>query len=300
VFPLKTLLCPTDQSEIAGRALDYAIAIARRFDSLLSVIEVLDWELPPIPGHSFSIPEIEIPKELRATALSALNEFVAPARAAGVATELSLETGNVVRRILARATGIGADVIVLGTHGRTGFQHFALGSIAEKILRSASCPVLTVPPGAAAVVTPLFQTILCATDFSDQAGTAVRAARQLAQQLGGRLILLHVVDWPFGETTGKDAVGELRRSLISTAEQHLARLVDETADCGASVEPLVAVGVAKREILSTVTTHRVELIVMGLSGRGSLDLAVLGSTTHNVIRQAVCPVLTIRRNRPAE
>jgi nucleotide-binding universal stress UspA family protein len=219
---------------------------------------------------------------------------VAPAREAGVATEMCLETGNVVQQVLDRAEATSADLIVLGTHGRSGFQRLAMGSVAEKVLRRAGCPVLTIPVGAAEVSAPPYRTILCATDFSDVSLHAVRMARELAARMDGRCIVVHVVEWTLGTADGPDAVGELRRSLEGEAREQLDQALGSMSGAGGAVEAVIAAGTPKREILELASARAADLIVLGVSGRGAVDLAVLGSTAHHLVRHAECPVLTVR------
>ena len=92
-----------------------------------------------------------------------------------------------------------ADLIVMGTHGRGGFQHLVLGSVTERVLRRAVCPVLTVPPRAQSTSRLTFRRLLCAIDFSESSMAALRFALSLAQESEARLTMLHVLEWPWEE-----------------------------------------------------------------------------------------------------
>jgi nucleotide-binding universal stress UspA family protein len=230
-----------------------------------------------------------------------LSELIGPALAVGVEADVRVEEGRVAERILHEAHASAVDLIVMGTHGRSGVQRLVLGSVAEKIVRQAACPVLTVPPGDARVpsIAAPFQTVLCATDFSDVSATAATLAGQVAARAGARLVLLHVVDWPFGHTTGADAVTTLRESLLAEAGRQLASLLP-SVPAGLPAADVVAVaGHPCRQVVAVAADRSADLIVMGVSGRGAVNLAVLGSTTHRVLREACCPVLTVRRAPPA-
>jgi nucleotide-binding universal stress UspA family protein len=289
---IRTVLCPVDRSEISHRAFAYAVAIARRFGARLNVLEVIDWTLPPVAGDTSVL--MEMPPDLQASTLEALQHLVAPARDAGIATEIAVTSGSVIRQILDRATAVEADMIVVGTHGRGGFERMALGSVAEKVVRKATCPVLTVPPGSPAVPADLFRAILCPTDFSASSLAAVRLARTLARDLSARCMLVHVVHWPFsGEDSAPTAV-DLRLRLENEAGDLLARLADDTSDAGAEVDTLVMTGVPRDEILAAADRTGADLLVMGLSGHGAVERGLLGSTTRGVISSAPCPVLTAR------
>ncbi len=289
------ILCPIDRSIVARRAFDYAVSLAEWAAARLTVLEVIDVS-PPVATGTF--PEVlPVPDELRRAVRQTLTELIAPAVARGVTADARIEEGRVAERALHVASEISADLVVMGTHGRTGVQRLVLGSVAEKIVRQAGCPVLTVPPGDVHVPsrdTP-FQTILCPTDFSDVSSTAVSTAATLAARARARLILLHVIDWPFGHTSGPDPVTTLRESLITQAERELAPLLPPAQPGVPPAEGMAAAGQPARQVVAVAMQESADLIVMGVSGRGAVDLAVLGSTTHRVLREACGPVLTVRR-----
>jgi nucleotide-binding universal stress UspA family protein len=185
---------------------------------------------------------------------------------------------------------------VIGSHGRGGVQRLLLGSFAEKVLRLATCPVLTVRRGVtlARRRRAPFETILCPTDFSAAANKAVTYAKRLAHQADAKLILMSAVEWPFGEAGMSGAVAELRKNIESHASDALTRLLPRPASKGPRAQAIVAIGKASAAILKVARAQSVDLIVMGVSGRGALDVALLGSTTHHVIRQGKWPVLTVR------
>jgi nucleotide-binding universal stress UspA family protein len=296
---LTTILCPIDRSPVSRRAFDYAVSLARWAGARLTVLEVID-VTPPI--SSTAIPEmLLIPDEVRAAVRDELSELIGPALAVGVEADLRVEEGRVAERILHEVRASAVDLIVMGTHGRSGVQRLVLGSVAEKIVRQAVCPVLTVPPGDARVpsIAAPFQTVLCATDFSEASATAAALAGQMAARAGARLVLLHVVDWPFGHTTGTDAVTTLRESLLAEAGRQLASLLSSVPAGLPAADVLAVAGHPGRQIVAVAADRSADLIVMGVSGRGAVNLAVLGSTTHRVLREACCPVLTVRSAPPA-
>lgn len=288
---LSTILCPVDQSEISRRALAYAVALARAHGARVHVVEVLEQPIAPLATGPVIY---EFPAGVRTASHEALRRFAAPAMAAGVVEGIRLRVGHVVGEILRDAAECGADFLVLGTHGRSGFARMALGSVAEKILHTAACPVLAVPPGDEHPPDRPFRTVLCPTDFSPAADNAIAYARFIAR-CGGTtdLLLAHVVEWAFGTGDGTDPVSELRRSLEAEARDQLAALTAADPDTDLAVRTVVASGKPAREIVALARARLADLIVMGVTGRGALDLALLGSTTHRVVRQAPCPVLTV-------
>jgi nucleotide-binding universal stress UspA family protein len=209
-----------------------------------------------------------------------------------------MRKGKVVQEILAQAKTSRPDLVVIGSHGRGGVQRLVLGSVAEKVLRLATCPVLTVRSGVrlARRSRSPFETILCPTDFSAAANRAVAYAKRLAEEANAKLILMSAVEWPFGEAVMSGAVAELQKSIESDAREALTRLLPRACN-GPRAQAIVAIGKASAAIVKVARARAVDLIVMGVSGRGALDVAVLGSTTHHVIREGAWPVLTVRTGK---
>jgi nucleotide-binding universal stress UspA family protein len=288
---ITTILCPVDRSPISARALAYATSLARAHGARIHVLEVIEHAVPsvPVPPADFVVPDA-----LRRVTLQELKQFSTVASKAGVIADIRLREGSVAREILADARDSAVDLIVIGTHGRSGFERLALGSVTEKVLHTASCPVLAVPPGDEHPADRPFRTVLCPTDFSEAGDAAVDYARFLSR-IGGTatLVLVNVIEWPFGHTQGDDAVSRLRRSLEEDARQQLQRL-SRAEGSDLEVQTLVLTGNPGRQIVEAARSRLADLIVMGVTGRGALDLALLGSTTHRVVRHAPCPVLTVR------
>lgn len=201
---IRHILCPIDFSVVSRRALDHAIALARWYDARLSVLHVHQLSIPvyrvPCVGPEALQPIVLTDLE-RQQLLEQLDTYVVADRAA-TALEIETlldETVNVPEAILSRVLSTSVDLIALGTHGRSGFERLVLGSIAEKVLRKACCPVLTVPPHAPGAVPRdilSMQRILCPVDFSRSSGRALEYAASLAQEAHARLSVLHVLELP--------------------------------------------------------------------------------------------------------
>ncbi len=294
MITIETILCPVDTSEISRAALDYAVALAGEYDATLRVLEVA--ATPDLPAAVTPAAVTGLTMELRKALVDELEQFVQPALAAGVPTEIRLEEGYPVAQILADVESMPADLVVMGTHGRRGFDRFGLGSVAEKVLRKASRPVLTVPPTAHRVRdgAPLFSTILCATDFSAPATTAVEYAVSLADHVRARLILLHVLDWFVPPALRLGALDDFRRDWERDSLAQLRDLVPSRTREACLVDERLASGEPRHAILRVAAETSADLIVLGVSGHTALDRAVLGSSTHDVVRRATCPVLTVR------
>jgi nucleotide-binding universal stress UspA family protein len=234
---IKNIVCAIDRSPSSLQALGYAIALAKWQVARLSLLEVIEH----VPDDTRTILERDLKRVLTAR------------RASNVNAEIYLRQGNVVRQILAQAKASRADLIVMGSHGREGVQRQVLGSVAEQVLQSATCPVLTVRNGvrlARRSGSP-FETILCPTGPSTAVTNAVAYARRLAQEAAATLTLMNAVEWSSGEEAGA-AIAKVAR------------------------------------------TRSIDLIVMGVSGRGALDVTFPGSATQYVIRKGAWPVLTVR------
>jgi nucleotide-binding universal stress UspA family protein len=291
---IKSILCPVDRSPSSLQAFSYAIALARWQGARLNLLEVIEAAAPP--GRSRVPEDHTVPDEARAALERDLRRVLTARRAADVRAEIFMRKGNVVQEILAQAKASRADLVVIGSHGRGGVQRLVLGSVAERVLRLATCPVLTVRSGARVTHRrrSLFGTILCATDFSAAANGAVAYARRLAKESDARLVVMHAVEWPFGDAATSRAVEELRESLESSARDKLIRLLPRSSSDGRDAQAVVTIGKASAAIVKLARARSVDLIVMGVSGRDAPNAALLGSTTHHVIREGTWPVLTVR------
>jgi len=297
MIEIRKILCPTDFSEFSRHALDLSLALAQWYEAEVTVLHVL----PRIAANPTYLPEpLVIAPVARERALEELGRFVHQSRRAGVTTEVVLEEGDTVRRILDLAKRLPADLLGLGTHGRGGFERFMLGSVTEKVLRKAPCPVLTLPravEGAVAREPALFKRILCPVDFSPWSQKSLEFALSLAEEADAHLTLLHVLEFAPDVDPREAAapvVHEYRARLEAEAKERLRAAVPAEVRQWCQPEEVVVVGRPYTQILRVAETQGTELIVIGVQGRNALDLAIFGSTTQHVVRAAKCPVLTIR------
>jgi nucleotide-binding universal stress UspA family protein len=298
VIDINRILCPIDLSDVSRHALDYAVALARWYESTITILHVDDGHDPRAPAvYAGYTPE------KRPTVADEVEAFCKPWTRAIDRVEVILSTGHVVSEIAAISDRLPADVLILGTHGRSGFERLWLGSVSEKVIRKVSCPVLTVPPHARPSGEEIaFKSILCPIDFSDSSLRALEYAFAIAEETLARVVLLHVVElaeMAFKDESGTSAVPEYERQLRHDAERRLAEMIPAEARSWCQPEARVLSGKPHREILRAANADRAQLIVMGVHGRGALDLALFGSTTHHVVRGASCPVLTLRSTAPA-
>jgi nucleotide-binding universal stress UspA family protein len=290
---IKNILCPVDRSPSSLQAFDRAIAIARRRGARLHLLEVVDSVASA--GGTVGPKQAGLLNEARATLERDVRQMLVSRRASDVKVEIVMREGNVVREILAQAADSHADLVVIGSHGRGGVQRLVLGSVAEKVLRQATCPVLTIRRG---VSRPRrnrssFKTILCPTDLSAAGNNAVAYAKRLARAENARLIVMSAIEWPFGAAVTSGPAAELQEALEADTRRALARLLPRRAAGRPAAQAIVVHGKASAAIVELAGARSADLIVMGVSGRGALDVVLLGSTTHHVIRHGEWPVLTV-------
>jgi nucleotide-binding universal stress UspA family protein len=301
VIEMKRVLCPTDLSDVSVRAFDYAAAVAGWYGARLTVLHVVA-PLPAMVGVSGAMlpPPPPEPEDYR----SALERFVADRAPTGIRpVETVIATGNPAARVVECAEETGADLVVVGTHGRHGLPRWLLGSVAEQLLRASPCPVLAVPPHAedAASLPLLLERLLCAVDFSESSLRAVELAFSLAQETDAVLALLHVVEalppsTPFAPMD--ISLARHLRFLTTEAEARLRQVVPQGARDWCSPEVCVVSGKPWREIVREASARRSSMVVMGVHGHGSFERFFFGSTATAVLRHSECPVLVVRPTRP--
>jgi nucleotide-binding universal stress UspA family protein len=306
VIGFKQILFATDFSESSQRAFAYAMAVARRYGSALSVVHVI----PPEPRDP--IPLEPLPRQLNRLWLDAEQKLkTLGARLNDLDHHLLLEQGP-VWDVLARVVQLEKiDLLVLGTHGRGGLTKLVLGSVAEEVLRLAPCPVLTVGPHVPSAVSGAnsgtfeFRRILFATDFGPASANAFPYALSLAEENQAKLVLLHMVSpMPATDLTppvyGSSAyVAEefmkWQRTMREKSTRKLRQLLPDDAKLAAEPECVVGTDFLPEGILDVAATHKTELIVMGANRTSSPRLAahMPWALIHEVICQAKCPVLTV-------
>jgi nucleotide-binding universal stress UspA family protein len=143
MLALKTIVVATDFSEVSARALDHAIELARPFDARIVLVHVCEVPVFGFPDGAL-IATSDMAVRITDGAKVALGAAVEQRKSAGVPIEGMLKTGEACAEIHAVASAVGADLIVIGTHARRGLAHALLGSVAEKIVRTATVPVLTI------------------------------------------------------------------------------------------------------------------------------------------------------------
>jgi nucleotide-binding universal stress UspA family protein len=303
MLTLQRILCPVDLSESSRRALHYARALSEWYEAPLTVFHVcVDlpvFEIGSPFGHSPS--SAVVVEEAQLSHRCVVVRQFATTEIGDAAIDVVVREGSDPKaEILKEAAAHDGTLIVMGTHGRSGIEHVLLGSVAEKVLRNAPCPVVVVPPHAANVdrgVSPVFKRIVCAVDFSKSSLLALNWALALAQEGDARLTLLHAIEFPhalreivFSTDTDAD---RLHAAAEAEYLRRLRALVPAAARNYCTVTTQVNEGKPAREIARAAAAEQADLVVMGVQGRGAVELMVFGSNTNAVVRNARCPVMVV-------
>jgi nucleotide-binding universal stress UspA family protein len=298
---IERILCPTDFSLFSSRAFRHAVALARQFSAELTALHVIPTFRPYGANSPYFPAPVGAGAARRQEAEEEMVRFVEPARE--IHLSVQIREGQPAQEIQALAEELPADLVVMGTHGRSGFERLVLGSVAERLVHRLPCPVLTVchEEGRTWEAPGLVRRILCPIDFSDFSAGTIAFALALAAADHAQVILLHAIEaLPEAGARRPRFPESLRRELEQRARVQLHELVPEGTRSAGTVEERVTAGRAYQEILRIAATQDVDLIVMGTHGHGPFGRMILGSTAHHVVRQATCPVLTVRPRRPGQ
>ncbi len=292
---IKLILSPIDFSEFSIRAYRYALSLAEHYRAKLVAQHVVELSRHPSLGFVASGGLYdEFRKALHESAEQELRNFVKQHTHGQIHPELVVQQGAAADDILSFAQVQKADVIVMGTHGRRGFDRLVLGSVTDRVMRRAPCPVLAISKPShesLAVDKPgdhvhHLSRILFCTDFSENSKRALNYAISATAEYDAELTLLHVLeDIPTPGTT---------QEAMATADGQLDRLITPDKRKTMKIKTEVRIGKAYEQIIQFAAEQQVDMVTMGVRGRGALDAAVFGSTTYRVIQLGPCPVLAVR------
>ena len=283
------VLVATDFSKSSEKALRHGVAIARHYGAefyLTHVVSSLGFTLAG--GEAIAMAEVAALKD----ALRREKELVENGALASVPHHLIVCQGEIWEELQEIVQRQKIDLIVLGTHGRTGLRKLVLGSVAEQIFRHASCPVLTVGPFATLNPPPdmKLRHVLYCTDLSPESALGAQYAVSIANEHGAQLTSLHVVE------PGRQQVPDWARVLSELEQEMRGQLHAEpkqphAPDCRVEMGPVV------ETILEVADDLAADLIVMGLRAPHGLSEHLRWRHAYPVVCQARCPVLTVRSAR---
>ena len=283
------ILVPTDGSEGATAALEHALEVAEAAGATVHALFVVDTTRDGLRPDDDDVIDVfdERGGEIVAEAAERAAEH-------GVAVVEAVEHGDPHETILAYAEEASVDLIVMGTHGRRGLRRLFLGSVTERVVRTATVPVLTVRETTVDARTFPYEDVLVAIDGSECATAALERASELAAEHGATLHVLSVVDVTAAGT--EVASGQLLEALESDARGVVEDAAANARERGVeSVVTAVEVGSVSRAITGYADEEGIDLAVVGTHGRRGVNRYVMGSVAELVVRTASCPVLTVRR-----
>jgi nucleotide-binding universal stress UspA family protein len=291
---IKRILCPIDFSEFSVSAYQHALSVAEHYQAKLVAQHIVElWRHPAADFVASAGLYEEYSQALRESGKEQLQEFVKKHTNDEIQPELVVQTGVAADSILSFAQLQKADVIVMGTHGRRGFDRLMLGSVTDRVMRTAPCPVLVAskpPQGSVAVgkerghVHHLSRILFCA-DFSENSEGALKYAISATAEYDAELTLLHVVE-------GVPSQAETEEAMAAAAER-LDKLIPLEGRKTLKIKTAVRIGKPYAQIIQLALETQIDLVTMGVRGRGALDVAVFGSTTYRVMQLGSCPVLAV-------
>jgi nucleotide-binding universal stress UspA family protein len=281
------VLIATDFSSCSNQALDIGLKLAKAHQAEASVILVL-------PSNEFMLAGPDAYVAARDAACRDMANLKVELRSSqsyieGSDYHLYLLEGEVAPRILSFAQEKQIDLIILGTHGRSGLGKALMGSVAERVFRGSPVPVMTIGPcakHAVEVLTP--RNVLAAVDFTPASEQAVRYAAAMTAERHAKLTLLHVLN-PREMSHAPD-----RSQALREAERKLAALLADGQNPQA--EALVKVGHLVPTILETERERNADLLVLGVRPSLATLSRFMWPNAHEIVRESSCPVLTVRGN----
>jgi nucleotide-binding universal stress UspA family protein len=297
-YKIEKILVPLDFSPASMEALDDAVSLAKQFRAAIHLLHVHP------PDEAASVPSAAHLLLQSAEAIERLNEELTGIHRKHAPTfcpeNCYIRGGQPYQEIVRLAREIDADLIALSTRGHSGLKHLLLGSTAERVVRSAPCPVLVArkrkrrskaSPKALAI-----RTILVPTDFSQCALEGAQYAAFLARTLGATLRLFHAI-YPYTNYVFVDRVGVRLSGLVEavneTARQEMDALKQMDFLGGLPVQTETRPGHAVDEICAAASEPDVDLIVTSTHGRTGLKHTLIGSVAEHVVRYAKCPVIVV-------
>jgi nucleotide-binding universal stress UspA family protein len=311
---MSRILLPIDFTDASREALRYAHTLTTGDKSELHLLHVVpDACREPWAGECVGLDLASLTEEWVRDGMIRLKGI---ARDLGLPTPVrtSVRLGTAPEQIVAYAAEQQIGLIVMGAHRDAKAGDGLRGSIAERIVRRATCPVLTVPGGVPGVAVPddaghslgqepepVIRTILIPVDFSIPSHVALRRGLELARRYGARVDVLYVYDPPWARNLAYIAPpAHLTEELRYRAEGKLASDVASHHDGTLDVRTTVRVGDPYAEIVRYAGDVHADLIVMGTHSRHTLGRLLLGSVAQKVLRRAPCPVLTLHEERAGQ
>lgn len=299
MFKLKAVVCATDFSEGSNKALPIAATMAKRHNSKLIIAHIID--LPAVTPYGETMVD---PQELRnrveqsakAQIMDILNKCQDQ-----VEWELNIAIGYPAKEILQIVEDTQADLVVAATHSRSGIERLLLGSVSRKLMHTLSVPFLIIPGNM-----PLEQldrplgSVLIACDFSPDSAKGVHWGIDFTQAFGAKLTMATVIENSQLEQLMKldpQKEHDMADNLQSELHQKLMETLPEKYRDSIHPETVVLAGQPHEELNKYAILNQIDLIVMGVHGRGIIENLLVGSTTDRLVRLGQFPVMAVRATR---
>jgi len=285
----------TDLSPASEPAWNEAQRLGRLFGAEIVLLHVVA-PLPIFPVEGYVPPQVyeDLIGGARRDAQEQLDRVHGSVAGSGLKLRLRLEEGRPATRILEVTTQEAAELLVVGTHGRTGLERLALGSVADLMVRQARCPVLTVRSTPRTGRRPEIRRICYATDFSPTARAAWPWVVALAQAAGAEVDLVHVTFEPVPDRhLSAETLGRMAQVLQDQGRLEAERFLEPSTLPRDRVHVHCSPGVPGEQIVRRAQEQAADLVVMGTHGWSGVVRWMLGSVAHHVIQTASCPVLTV-------
>lgn len=289
------ILMPTDFSVNAQQAMRYATMLAKKLNSHLTLLHVMTVheEDPYNPVHNF--PDLkDFYDHIEKTATSQLENIEIDVEHYHTEAIRGISPAD---EIIKYADEHDFDLIIMGTHGRAAIAHFLMGSVAERVVRHARCPVITVAHQEREIYgIPKIQKIVIPIDFSDFSRKVLEYSLKLAGAFGAQIDLVHVIDQrvhPSYYIVGQEYFMTVEPDLPEKALNTLKEFVAGVLPSGVEVTYNILEGVPHDEVVTYAEKKRIDLIMMTTHGLSGLEKMLIGSTTEKVVRKSHCPVFTV-------
>jgi len=301
---LKNILCTTDFSDFSNYAVPYAIRLAKEYNAKLYLCHVVD--MTPIAAYDGAVVQwVDQQKALTGYAQEQLQQLIGEQP---LDVEPIVAVGHPVSEITTLAAEKQIDLAVAATHGRSGLKRVILGSVTERLVQTLPCPVLSIRMPEKETHAPSDQMIqirkiLVGCDFSADSLLAFQYALSLAQEFQSELHLVHVIEPPvYKQLFAQDVKPseDLRETIRQPLDAMLNKMIPEEASHWCRHQTALLAGEPHEELTRYASIQNVDLIVLGIRGHSLVEALLVGSTTDRVIRQAHCPVLSVRPMVAAE
>lgn len=299
MYKLSAVVCATDLSEGSNKALPIAAAMARRHQAKLIVAHIID--LPAVTPYGETMVD---PQELRSRVEQSAKAQVTDILAASgpVEWELNIAIGYPAKEIIQIVEDSKADMMVVATHSRSGIERLLLGSVSRKLMHTLNVPLLIIPGDIAVeqLDRPL-ESVLIACDFSPDSASAVLWGINFAQAFGAHLTMATVIEpSQLAQLMKLDPQKEhsMADKLQADLHQKLSETVPEKYRDSIVTKTVVLAGQPHEELNKYAILNHIDLIVMGVHGRGVIENLLVGSTTDRLVRLGQFPVMAVRSFDP--